>query len=85
MQGKIVARDLLERGRKVFLADLYPEGAQTMITLFPDTLFEKIDLRNISEIVSLIERVDPSVVINCAEGDWNLNAYEACLQTKNIL
>ena len=31
MQGKIVARDLLENGRTVFLADLYPEGAKRII------------------------------------------------------
>ncbi|MEK7114974.1 MAG: saccharopine dehydrogenase C-terminal domain-containing protein [Patescibacteria group bacterium] len=82
MQGKIVARDLLESGRTVFLADLYPEGAQRIIDRFPGTPVKKIDLRNVNEITALIKEVDPAVVVNCAEGDWNLNVYEACLRTK---
>ncbi len=82
MQGKIAARDLLECGRRVFLADLYPEGAQKIIARFPGTPFQKVDLRNVHETVALIEKVNPTVVINCAEGDWNLNVYEACLRTK---
>ena len=82
MQGKIVARDLLENGRTVFLADLYPEGAQRIIDRFPGTPVKKVDLRSVNEISALIKEVDPTVVINCAEGDWNLNVYEACLRNK---
>jgi len=81
MQGRIVSRDLIECGRGVTLADLYAEGAQKVITRFPGTQFEKVDLRNVLEIVALIEKTNPNVVINCAEGDWDLNVYEACLRT----
>ena len=69
MQGKIVARDLLENGRKIFLADLYPQGAQKIISRFPEVAFEKVDLRNVNETTALIKKVDPLVVINCAEGN----------------
>ncbi len=82
MQGKIVARDLLENGRKVFLADLYSQGTQKIISRFPEVAFEKIDLRNVNETTALIKKINPLVVINCAEGDWNLNVYEACLRAK---
>ena len=82
MQGAITARDLLENDYSVFLADLYRENAEKILE-HPKTKFQSIDLRNIPATISLIRKVKPSVVINCAEGDWNLNVYNACLETKN--
>ncbi|MDP1689129.1 MAG: saccharopine dehydrogenase C-terminal domain-containing protein [bacterium] len=81
MQGKIAARDLLEHDNSVFLADLYKENASKILK-YPKTEFAIIDLSNIKETIELIKKVDPRVVLNCAEGDWNLNVYKACLQTK---
>ncbi len=83
MQGRITARDLLERGHSVFLADLYKEGAEKILNSHPKVRFEFIDLRDVPATVSLIKQVQPKVVLNCAEGDWNLNVYKACLETKN--
>ena len=81
MQGKIASRDLLENGHSVFLADLYKDGAKKILKR-PKTGFAFVDLRKISDIVSLIKKVNPQVVLNCAEGDWNLNVYKACLKAK---
>lgn len=81
MQGRIASRDLLESGQSVFLADLYKEGAAKLLER-PNTGFAFVDLRKISGIVALIKKVKPLVVLNCAEGDWNLNVYKACLKTK---
>lgn len=80
MQGKIVARDLIENGRTVFLADLQREGGMKLFERFPDIPFEYIDLKDIPATVALIKKVGAPVVVNCAEGDWNLNVYEACLE-----
>lgn len=81
MQGNIAARDLLENGYSVFLADLYKENAQKILQ-YPKTDFALIDLSDKDVTVALIKKVDPAVVLNCAEGDWNLNVYQACLETK---
>lgn len=82
MQGKIAARDLLECGYSVFLADLQRESAEKILKN-PKTEFAFVDLRDISATTALVRRIQPSVVLNCAEGDWNLNVYKACLETKN--
>jgi lysine 6-dehydrogenase len=80
MQGKIAARDLLENGHSVVLADLFEDGARKIQEKFPEVPFERIDLMDVSATIELIKKVSPSVVINCAEGDWNLNVYKACLE-----
>ncbi len=83
MQGKIVVADLLHNNYTVHLADLYKEGSEPFLKKYPrQTDFDFIDLRDKRSTVNLIRRVDPAVVINCAEGDWNLNVYYACLEMK---
>ena len=82
MQGKIAARDLLECGHSVFLADLRQEGLENILK-YPKTEFAFVDLRDISATMALVKQVQPSVVLNCAEGDWNLNVYKACLETQS--
>lgn len=82
MQGKIVARDLFEKDYKIFVSDVYQQHIDDLVekvSFFPS---EVVDLRDIKETVSLIKRVKPFLVINCAEADWNLNVYRACLATK---
>lgn len=86
MQGKIVARDLLESGRSIFLADLYEDGAGKIVNRYPEVKFAKVDLRDLAATARLIREVGPSVVVNCAEGDWNLNVYKVCLaEKKNVI
>ncbi len=85
MQGRITARDLLESGHSVFLADLQREGAEEILK-HPKTGFAFVDLKDVAASSALIKQINPSVVINCAEGDWNLNVYKACLETnKHVL
>lgn len=81
MQGRIAARDLLEHGHSVYLADLYSDTLSKLLK-YPKTKFTRVDLRDIPATVRLIKKVRPSVVLNCAEGDWDLNVYKACLETK---
>lgn len=79
MQGRIVSRDLLESGFKIFCADLYREGSEQNLGNFPGTKFEQVDLRDNEKLRSLVSHVQASVVVNCAEGDWNLDIFRACL------
>lgn len=82
MQGKITARDLLENGHSVFLADLFDDGAKIIQAKFPDKEipFEKVNLMNLHPTTELIKKVNPTVVINCAEAECNLTVYKAALE-----
>jgi len=82
MQGQIVTRDLLESEYKVFCADLYRDGSEKNLTKFKDTPFSEVDLRVEDSVKNLLNNVEASVVINCAEGDWNDVVYRACLEAK---
>lgn len=80
MQGRIVTRDLLEHGFRCVLADLYEEGSRKNMERFPETTFQQVDLRDYEATHDLIARSGARVVVNCAEGDWNVQVYRACLQ-----
>ncbi len=80
MQGRIVTRDLLESGYKIFCADLYRDGSENNLAQYPGTPFGFIDLRKFDEVKSFIKRTPAKVIINCAEGDWNHDVYRICLE-----
>jgi len=82
MQGRIVARDLLESGYKIYCADLYRDGSEENLAQFPGTDFGFIDLRDYEGSKKLIDSIEAKVVINCAEGDWNNDVYKICLEGK---
>lgn len=85
MQGKIVSRDLLESGYSVFMADLYKSRVNDLLKKYSATeqaFFTYVDLRDIEMTINIIEKSGSDVVVNCAEGDWNVNVYKACLHTK---
>ncbi len=82
MQGRIVARDLLESGHKVYCADLYREGSEKNLVEYPGTPFSFIDLRKYDEFRTFIRSVSAPVVVNCVEGDWNHDVYRVCLEEK---
>lgn len=83
MQGRIVARDLLENGYSVFAADLYRLQIDPLIKKNKkQAFFTFVDLRDVDMTVNVIQKSGASVIVNCAEGDWNLNVYKAALQTK---
>ena len=80
MQGRIVTRDLLEHGHRCHLADLYEEPSKKNLGKFPGTRFTKVDLRDAEATLALIQSSGARVVVNCAEGDWNIQVYQACLE-----
>ena len=79
MQGRIVVRDLLESGYKVFCADLYRDGSEKNLAQYPGTPFEFIDLRKYDSFKTFIKTTPAKVIVNCAEGDWNQDVYRVCL------
>ncbi|MEK6899033.1 MAG: saccharopine dehydrogenase C-terminal domain-containing protein [Nanoarchaeota archaeon] len=78
LQGKIASRDLLESGYSVLLCGRDKSRVDWLMRHYKKTGFEHVDLRNISETTSVIKKSGAKIVINCAEGDWNLNALKAC-------
>lgn len=80
LQGRIVTRDLLESGYKVYCADLYKEGSEKNLSNYPGTPFSRVDLRQYEEFKKFVKGVPADVIINCAEGDWNHDVYRVCLE-----
>jgi lysine 6-dehydrogenase len=79
MQGRIVSRDLLQSGYRVALADMYREGSEKNMSDFPGTPFSFIDLRDYDTAADFVKKTEPKVVVNCAEGDWNIEVYRMAL------
>jgi len=79
MQGKIVVRDLIENGYKVFISSKSETNLEKVKEKYKVIGAQTLDLSSKEEIIKLIQKVRPSVIINCAEGDWNLNVYQAAL------
>lgn len=80
MQGRIVARDLLESGYKIYCADLYRDGSEKNLAQYPGTPFSFVDLRQYGPFKEFVRSISARVVINCAEGDWNHDVYRICLE-----
>lgn len=81
MQGKIVTKDLLKKGYSVFISDIYQQHIDALEEEFSLPDYELLDLRKKKDIYSLVEKVKPHCLINCAESDWNLDVHKACLKS----
>lgn len=82
MQGKIVIQDLLKKGYKLFISDVYQHHIDELKEIFGELDNEIVDLRDPKATEAIIKKIKPFLVINCAEADWNLNVYKACLKNK---
>jgi len=82
MQGKIVIKDLLEKGYRIFVSDFYQSHIDDLEEKFGQLHYELVDLRDIKQTSALVKKVKPYLVINCAEADFNLNVYRVCLKNK---
>ncbi len=80
MQGKIVSRDLLENGYSVLLCGRDKPRVEHLLKRYKKTGFEYIDAKNINETAKTIEKSGADVVINCVEGDWNVEILKACIK-----
>lgn len=80
MQGKIAARDLLENDYSVLLCGRNEERVQHILKRYKKSSFEFIDLKDVAKTTAVLAKSGASVVLNCAEGDWNLNALNASIK-----
>lgn len=81
MQGRIVTKDLLNNHYSVLMCG---RDKSRILHLLKNkkTGFEYLDLRDVHKATSIIRKSGANVVINCAEGDWDLNALKACIAAK---
>jgi len=80
MQGKIVIRDLVEKKYNIFISDYSQGSLDEVLIKYPQIPSAVLDLREKPATINLINKIMPTVVINCAEADWNINVYDACLE-----
>ena len=81
MQGKIVVRDLVEKKYNIFISDYIQNNLQELLEKYPSIGGSGIvDLRDKKSTLDLIKKNAACVVVNCAEADWNLDVYNACLE-----
>ena len=79
MQGKIVTRDLVENGYSVMLCGRDKSRVEHLLKKYKKTDFSFVELSDVKATARVIQKSGAQVVINCAEGDWNLNVLKACL------
>ena len=78
-QGRIVSRDLLESGYSVLLCGRDRSRVEHLIKKY-NTRFEYIEGENVNQLTQIIKNSKAGTVINCMEGDWNLNALNASIK-----
>ena len=81
-QGRISSIDLLKNGYSVLLCGRNKERVEHILNNFKKTDFVYLDLRNYKDIVKTIKQSGARILLNCAEGDWNLQVLKACVETK---
>jgi saccharopine dehydrogenase-like NADP-dependent oxidoreductase len=82
MQGRIVTRDLLENGYSVLLCGRDKKRVQHLLTKYKKTAFEHVDARNIDHMIKIFKNSGAKVIVNCIEGDWNLNVLKAAIKAE---
>ena len=80
MQGKIVSRDLLENNYSVLLCGRDKSRIEHLLNKHrKKTGFEYVDVTDIGHTAKIIKKSGANVVVNCVEGDQNLNSLNACI------
>lgn len=78
MQGKIVAKDLLESGYSVLLCANDDFGIDELIE-HKKSDFTLINLKEMDRVKRVLKKSGVKVVVNCAIDDFNLTVTEACM------
>jgi len=80
MQGKIVCKDLLEKGYSVLLIDREKPLSRDLLDCYKhSSYFILVDINDIEKTQRIIRRSGANVVINCAEDDINLKCLKICI------
>ena len=83
MQGRIATKDLLANKYSVLLCGRDKSRVEDLLKKHKNkTEFEHIDAENIKLMTRILKKHKIDVVVNCIEGDWNLNVLAACVKTK---
>ncbi len=85
MQGRITSKDLLENGYSVLLCGRDKPRVEHLLKKYKKTGFEYIELRDVHRTIETLNQSKAKIVVNCAEGDWNLNVLEACIHAGSHL
>jgi saccharopine dehydrogenase-like NADP-dependent oxidoreductase len=82
MQGKIVSKDLLECGYSVLMCGRDRSRIEHLLDRYDKNDFKYVDARERFKMKRAIKKSGAKVVVNCMEGDWNLNALKACIKAR---
>ena len=80
MQGKIVTRDLLENGYSVLLCGRDKSRILHLLKKYKKTSFKYVDVKDTDYVAKIIKESGANIVVNCVEGDWNLQVLKACIK-----
>mgnify|MGYP001578958572 CR=1 FL=1 len=80
LQGRIVARDLMENKYSVLLCGRNKSRIDHILKKYKKSGFKYVDLKDVDSTADVIKESGANVVINCAEEDWDLNALRACVK-----
>lgn len=82
MQGKIVTMDLIKSGYSVLMCGRHKSRAEHILKQYKkNTGFVFVDLRDRKNTIDVIKKSGSKVVVNCAEGDWNINLLRDCIES----
>ncbi|MEK6817284.1 MAG: saccharopine dehydrogenase C-terminal domain-containing protein [Nanoarchaeota archaeon] len=80
MQGRIVSKDLLKSDYSVLLCGRDKSRVMHLLKMYNKTSFAFVDLRDKKNTIKVIKNSGANVVVNCAEGDWNIDLLKMCIE-----
>lgn len=82
MQGRIVTKDLLKNNYSVLMCGRDETRVGDILKRFKKTSFSHLDLKDEIKSIDIIRKSKAKVIINCAEGNWDLAVLKMCLKAK---
>jgi len=81
LQGRIASKDLLWNGYSVLLCGRDKSRVEDLLKKYKGrTGFAYIEAEDIKLMTDVLKKSGADVVVNCVEGDYNLNILEACIK-----
>ena len=81
MQGRIVTKDLVKSGYSVLMCGRDKTRVDDLLKKFSGkTAFEYLDLKDEKDAIKILKNSGAKVVVNCAEGNWDLTALNYCIE-----
>ena len=81
MQGRIVTKSLAKKGYSVLMCGRDKSRVEHFLKEYKNTSFTYLDLNFIKDAIKIIKNSGAKVVVNCAEGDVDLNSLKACIKS----